>query len=222
MYSIQNQPSWATFSATTGRLTGTPTRGERRHFGAHHDLGHRRHRDRVAAVIHDPGDGAGESSADDLGHAAAVGQRRSRRMLPAERLGSRWQHADVQHPEPSGLGDVQHGERHVCPARRRLTDVATFSNIIISVSDGTALGFAAGVLARRCCRSANGTATVSWTPPTTNTDGSALTNLAGYRVAYGRDIGHARPVGHRQQRRPHDLHGGEPVAGHVVLRGVSR
>jgi hypothetical protein len=28
-------------------------------------------------------------------------------------------------------------------------------------------------------------ATLSWTPPTTNTDGSALVNLAGYRIAYG-------------------------------------
>jgi len=30
-----------------------------------------------------------------------------------------------------------------------------------------------------------GGAQLSWTPPTTNTDGSALTNLAGFRVVYG-------------------------------------
>jgi hypothetical protein len=30
-----------------------------------------------------------------------------------------------------------------------------------------------------------GTATLSWTPPTKNIDGSALTNLAGYRISYG-------------------------------------
>jgi len=30
-----------------------------------------------------------------------------------------------------------------------------------------------------------GTATVDWTPPTENSDGSALTNLAGYTVYYG-------------------------------------
>jgi hypothetical protein len=28
-------------------------------------------------------------------------------------------------------------------------------------------------------------AVLSWTPPATNTDGSALTNLAGYRISYG-------------------------------------
>lgn len=31
----------------------------------------------------------------------------------------------------------------------------------------------------------NGTATISWLPPTENTDGSALTNLAGYHIYYG-------------------------------------
>lgn len=30
-----------------------------------------------------------------------------------------------------------------------------------------------------------GDATVTWTPPTQNTDGSALTNLAGYQIVYG-------------------------------------
>lgn len=30
-----------------------------------------------------------------------------------------------------------------------------------------------------------GAATLSWTPPTQNTDGTSLTNLAGYRLSYG-------------------------------------
>jgi uncharacterized lipoprotein NlpE involved in copper resistance len=33
--------------------------------------------------------------------------------------------------------------------------------------------------------SGNGTATLSWEAPTTTTSGSALTNLAGYRIYYG-------------------------------------
>jgi Fibronectin type III domain len=32
---------------------------------------------------------------------------------------------------------------------------------------------------------ANGSATLSWTPPTSNTNGTQLTNLAGYRILYG-------------------------------------
>ncbi|MDH3636635.1 MAG: fibronectin type III domain-containing protein [Gammaproteobacteria bacterium] len=35
----------------------------------------------------------------------------------------------------------------------------------------------------------NGTALISWTPPTENTDGSALTDLAGYRIRYGTSPG---------------------------------
>lgn len=37
------------------------------------------------------------------------------------------------------------------------------------------------------CRAADtpGSATVSWTPPIQNTDGSTLTNLAGFRLSYG-------------------------------------
>lgn len=38
-------------------------------------------------------------------------------------------------------------------------------------------------LAATCAHA--GTATVSWTAPTQNTDGSPLTNLAGYRIYYG-------------------------------------
>jgi hypothetical protein len=33
--------------------------------------------------------------------------------------------------------------------------------------------------------SGTGAATLSWTPPTRNTDGTTLTNLAGYRISYG-------------------------------------
>jgi hypothetical protein len=66
--------------------------------------------------------------------------------------------------------------------------VGTYSNIQISVSDGTATAnlpaFSISVVA-----TATGSATLSWTPPTQNTDGSALTNLASYRVYWGTSQG---------------------------------
>jgi hypothetical protein len=67
-------------------------------------------------------------------------------------------------------------------------DVATYSGITISVSDGTA----SAVLNAFSITVADvvvGSATLSWTPPTQNSDGSPLTNLAGYRLHYGRDPG---------------------------------
>jgi Putative Ig domain len=65
-----------------------------------------------------------------------------------------------------------------------LADVGTFSKIILSVSDGTRSAslpqFSIAV-----SESAQGNATLTWVPPTQNTDGTALTNLAGYRIYYG-------------------------------------
>ena len=66
------------------------------------------------------------------------------------------------------------------------SDVGTYSNVVISVSDGqqsaSAAPFTIQVVA---AGAATGTADVSWTPPTTNTDGSTLTDLAGYNIYYG-------------------------------------
>src|SRR5262249_43353816 len=66
--------------------------------------------------------------------------------------------------------------------------VGTYSNVTISVSDGSAsaslTAFNIQVVA-----TATGSATLTWTPPTQNTDGSALNNLAGYKVYWGTSQG---------------------------------
>ena len=64
-------------------------------------------------------------------------------------------------------------------------DVGNFTNIGISVSDGQD----SAALAKfdiTVDQIALGAATLSWAPPTENSDGSALTNLAGYKIYYGR------------------------------------
>ncbi len=63
-------------------------------------------------------------------------------------------------------------------------NAGVYSNIVISVSDGKA-STSLRAFSLTVNQVATGRATVSWTPPTTNTDGSSLTNLAGYRVTYG-------------------------------------
>ena len=66
------------------------------------------------------------------------------------------------------------------------TDVGTYANIVISVSDGQESAAAAPFTIQVVgANAAAGTADVSWTPPTTNTDGSTLTDLAGYNIYYG-------------------------------------
>ncbi len=62
--------------------------------------------------------------------------------------------------------------------------VGLTEGIVITVSDGTAFA-SLPAFSLAVVQAATGAATVSWLPPTERTDGSALTNLAGYHIRYG-------------------------------------
>jgi hypothetical protein len=66
--------------------------------------------------------------------------------------------------------------------------VGSYNDITIGVSDGTRIvslaPFNINVVAV-----ASGSAMLSWTPPTVNTDGSPLTDLTGYRIYWGTQQG---------------------------------
>jgi hypothetical protein len=76
------------------------------------------------------------------------------------------------------------------PATGRLSGTPTMEHlgatrgIVISVSDGE-LSAALAEFTLTVHAVATGSATLSWAPPTTNTDVSPLTNLAGYKVYWG-------------------------------------
>jgi hypothetical protein len=69
-------------------------------------------------------------------------------------------------------------------------NVGSYEEIVISVSDGKSTSklpqFAITVAAAAPTMQS---VTVSWSPPTTNTDGSSLTDLNGYRIMYGTQPG---------------------------------
>lgn len=68
------------------------------------------------------------------------------------------------------------------------TSAATHGSIVISVSDGkasTSLASFSITVSAPAPAPTTRAATLSWTPPTQNTDGSSLTTLAGYRIYYG-------------------------------------
>ncbi|MBL8266281.1 putative Ig domain-containing protein [Steroidobacter sp.] len=70
------------------------------------------------------------------------------------------------------------------------SQVGAYANVRITVSDGTAsTTLAAFTITVSAVANASGSATLSWTAPTTNSDGSSLGNLAGFRVMYGRSSG---------------------------------
>jgi hypothetical protein len=66
--------------------------------------------------------------------------------------------------------------------------VGTTSGIVITASDGT-LTTALPAFSITVQALAIGSATLSWLPPTQNTDGSPLTNLAGYKIYWGTQQG---------------------------------
>ena len=74
------------------------------------------------------------------------------------------------------------------------TDVGTTSNIVIKVADGTATAslsaFSVTVTGTTGTTTpTTGTATVSWVAPTQNSDGTLLTDLAGFRIYFGTSSG---------------------------------
>ena len=62
--------------------------------------------------------------------------------------------------------------------------VRTYNNVMISVSDGEASA-SLGPFSISVVATATGSVTLSWTAPTTRSDGSALTNLAGFKIYWG-------------------------------------
>ncbi len=60
-----------------------------------------------------------------------------------------------------------------------------YSAIVISVTDTKDTVSLPAFSITVTAPTTNGSATLSWTPPTQNTDGSAISNLAGFRIQYG-------------------------------------
>jgi hypothetical protein len=68
--------------------------------------------------------------------------------------------------------------------------VGSYEEIEISVSDGlVSTKLAQFAITVTADTSTNHAVTLSWTPPTENTDGSVLTDLSGYRIIYGSQSG---------------------------------
>jgi len=63
-------------------------------------------------------------------------------------------------------------------------NAGTYTNIVISVSDGSASA-SLPAFTITVNQISNGSATLNWTSVTQNTNGTVLTNLAGYKVHYG-------------------------------------
>ena len=106
-FSISNKPAWATFSTTTGRLSGTPTAASR------HVLEHRHQRQRRRAqtslpAFSDHGAPHRANRAPTISGTPATSITSARRTASGRRRAMRTATRWLQHPEPAELGDVQH------------------------------------------------------------------------------------------------------------------
>lgn len=69
-----------------------------------------------------------------------------------------------------------------------LDNIGEYGGIVIAVSDGSATNSLAAFNIA-VTQAALGNVTLSWIAPTQNADGSPLTDLAGYKIYYGKDSG---------------------------------
>jgi hypothetical protein len=192
-FTIANRPSWATFSASTGRLTGTPASTNVGSF---------------SNIVISVSDGATSASLPAFtisvsgtsgtstttsgstnsaptisGTPAATwlqGLTYSFRPNASDPDGNTLTFGIVNRPAWATFS-TSTGLLRGTPGSG---DVGTTTGVVISVTDGTSTA-SLGPFNISVVATANGSATLSWQPPTQNTDGSPLTNLAGYKVYWG-------------------------------------
>jgi hypothetical protein len=190
VFSITHKPSWATFSTTTGRLSGTPSTAN-----VGWDYG----------ILIQVSDGVWIRDLPPFSlHVVAAGKAPiisgkapiiSGTPATTDTAG----HAYSFQPSasgPSGMAlsfsvrnmpswatfSIASGRLSGTPSS---TQTGTYGNIIISVSDGQASSALAPFSISVTGAAATRQVIVDWSPPTQNTNGTALTNLAGVRVYYG-------------------------------------
>jgi hypothetical protein len=181
-FSIQGKPAWATFSSSTGALTGTPTSTQAGTYSS------------IVISVSD-----GKATASLPAFSITVTAVNSAPKISGTPVTS----AEVDRPysfKPTAYDadsdpltfsiqgkpawaafDTTSGTLYGTPTS---ANVGTTGNIVISVSDGKATSslpaFTITVAAAPVA-----SVTLTWSKPTTNADGTPLTDLAGYKVFYG-------------------------------------
>ena len=182
-FSVANKPTWATFSASTGKLSGTPTAAN---VGSYPSI----------AISVSDGKATTSLAAFSItvnaqpntapvisgspATSVSAGTAYSFRPTASDANGDPLTFTMTNKPTWA-MFDGATGQLSGTPTAAQ---VGTYANIVIAVSDGKT-STALPVFSIAVTQISSGSATLSWTAPTQNTDGSALTNLAGYRILYG-------------------------------------
>lgn len=181
-FSIVNKPPWASFSSTTGRLSGTPSAAA---AGLHVDILIRVSDGKLIAELPmfaievGPGNAA-PTIAGTPPIAAREGQAYDFRPVAADANGDSLTFTIANRPSWASF-DTHTGRLFGTPGSGT---VGIYRDITIRVSDGT-LGSALPAYSISVEQASLGSAALSWSAPTLRVDGSPLGNLAGYRIRYG-------------------------------------
>lgn len=184
-YTIQNKPSWATFTASTGRLSGTPAAsGTFSNIVISVSDGKATASLAAFAITVSPASTPINNPPTISGTpATAVTAGNAYNFQPTgsdpEGATLAW---SIQNRPTWATFSTTTGRLSGTPAA---ANVGTFANIVISVSDGTTSVSLPAFTITVSPQATLGGATLSWQAPTQNTDGSTITNLAGYRIVYG-------------------------------------
>lgn len=182
--SIQNMPAWASFDTKTGLLAGTPSNLDAKVY---------------SNIVISASDGVATSSMSPFSitvvatnsppsingapaTSATVGEAYSFVPNASDPDGQRLTFSVVNRPSWAQF-DTATGRLTGTPGTANVG--TTTSGIVISATDGqdsvSLPAFSLAVVNPV----PRGSATLSWSPPTSNVDGTPVTNLAGYRVKYG-------------------------------------
>ena len=201
-FSVRSKPNWLNFDRETGRLRGRPGRSA---VGRHENISVRVTDGRDSATLDpftvevfpeggapaddDPGGGSGGAN-----QAPTISGTPPAAVLEGSEYSFTPNASDADGDSLSfsvdGLPtwasfDRNNGRLRGTPSA---TDVGVYGSIVITVSDGqnsASLGpFEIAVTSR-----GDASVTLEWTPPTRNTDGTLLRDLAAYRIDWGQDGG---------------------------------
>ncbi len=188
-FSITNRPTWATFSTATGRLQGTPTSANVGTFanigiGVSDGQGGSAQLATFQIVVSAPPNRSPTISGTPT-TAVTVGTAYSFTPTASDPDGDSLTFGIANLPAWASF-DTTTGRVSGTPAAQH---VGTTSGIVINVNDGHQATASLAAFSVTVQAVAVGSATLSWTPPTTNTDGSPLNDLAGYKIYWGTSLG---------------------------------
>jgi hypothetical protein len=188
-FGIARKPAWANFNADTGQLSGTPTASD---VGTYANI--------VVCVTDD------ETTPCLRGFSLQVVASSKTASTPLTIKGSPPTSVTVGSTfsfQPTATGpsgkplsfSVQNKPTWanfsiasgLLDGKPTSSQVGTYGDVVISASDGVTSAAlpAFSVSVKNPVTSTTGSATINWTEPTQNTNGTALTDLAGIRIYYG-------------------------------------